>query len=101
MLKSEEIRQKYPFFRKSLMILKRSGLRVVAFAVAQFAKKSEKTCDFVDIEYQKRISHSVTGWLSLYPILPRMLQMHPASHSYFMSIDKPTVVLEILGVNSV
>jgi len=50
----------------------------------------------VDIEYQQLISHShsVTRCLSLYPSLPRMLQMHPASHSYFMSIDKPTVVLK-------
>jgi len=34
-----------------------------------------------------------------------MLQMYPASHSYFISIDKPTDVLkhflEILRVNSV
>jgi len=45
----------------------------------------------VDIEYQKLLSHS--QWLLLYPSLPRMLQMYPDSHSYFMSIDKPTVVL--------
>ena len=51
-------------------------------------------CDFVDIAYQKLISRSVTRWLSLYPSLPRMLQLYPASHSYFMSIDKPTVVLK-------
>ena len=37
-----------------------SELRVVAFA--QFAKKSEMTCDFVDIEFQKLISRSVTRW---------------------------------------
>jgi len=48
----------------------------------------------VDIEYQKLISHSVTRWLSLYPSLPRMLQMYPASHSYFKSIDKPTFVVK-------
>jgi len=43
--------------------------------------------------------------MSLYPSLLRMVQMYPASHSYSMSIDKPTVVLkrcfEILLVNSV
>jgi len=48
----------------------------------------------VDIEFQKLISHAVTGWLSLYPTLNRMLQMNPASDSHFMSIDKPTVVLK-------
>jgi len=73
------------------MILKLSELRVVAFT--KFAKESEKIIvTFVDIEYQKLISHSVTRWLSLYLSLPRMLQMYPASQSYFMSIDKPTVV---------
>jgi len=57
-------------------------------------------CDFVDIEHQKLISHSITRWLSLCPSLPRMLQMYPASHSYFMSIDKPTVILKRFSGNS-
>jgi len=44
--------------------LKLGELHVTAFA--QFAKKGEKDyCDFVDIAYQKRISRSVTKWLSL------------------------------------
>jgi len=51
-------------------------------------------CDFLDIEYQKLICRSVARRLSLYRCLPRMLQLYPASNSYFMSIDKPTVVLE-------
>ena len=59
-------------------------------------KESKDHCDFVDIEYQKLISHCVTGWLSLYPCFPRMLQMYQASHSYFMSSDKPSVVLKRL-----
>jgi len=62
------------------MILKLSDVRVVAFT--KFAKESEKTCDFVDIEHQKLISHIVTRWLSLYPSLPEMLQIYPASYSY-------------------
>jgi len=48
----------------------------------------------VDIVYQNLSSHSVTRWLSLYPSLSRMLQMYPASHSFFMSIDKPTAFLK-------
>ena len=51
-------------------------------------------CEFVDMEYQKLLSHSVTRWLSLYPSLSRMLQMYPALQSYFMSIDRPPVVLK-------
>jgi len=72
------------------MILKLSELRKVAFT--KFTKESEKTI----VAYQKLISHSVINLLSLYPSLPmqRMLQMYPASHSYFMSIDRPTVVLK-------
>jgi len=63
-------------------------------------------CDFVDIEYQTLISRSVTRWLPLYRSLPRMLQLYPASNSYFMSsMNTPTVVqkrfLEILWANSV
>jgi len=82
------------------MFLRLSELRVVAFA--QFAKKSKKKdyCDFVDIESQKLIFHGVTRWLSLYRSMPRMLQLYPASNSYFMSIDKPTVILKRFFGNS-
>jgi len=52
------------------------------------------------IEYQKLIAHSVTRWLSLYLSLPSLLQMQPASHSYFMSIHKPTVVPKLFFGNS-
>ena len=53
--------------------------------------------DFVDTEYQKLISRK---WLSFYRSLSRMLQLHPASNSYCMSIDKPTVVLKRFFGNS-
>jgi len=61
------------------MIFKLSELRVVAFT--KFAREWKDYCDFVDLEQQKPISHSVTRWLSLYPCLPMMLQMYPASQS--------------------
>jgi len=81
------------------MILKLSELRVIA--CAQFAKNEWKDyCDFVDIEFQKLISHYVTRWLSIYPCLPRKLQMYLASHPYFISIDKPTVALKRFSGNS-
>jgi len=79
--------------------LKLSELRVVAFA--QFAKKSEKTIVTLWIlSTKKLISHSVTGWLSLYRSLPRMLLLYPASNSYFISIDTPAVVLKRFFGNS-
>jgi len=59
------------------MILKMSELCVVAFA--QFAKKSVKIIVNFWILSVKNISHSVTRWLSLYPSLPRMLQMYSVS----------------------
>ena len=75
--------------------MKLSELHVVALAFAQFAKKGGKDyCDFVDIAYQNRISLRVARWLLLYRSLPRMFQLYPVSNSYFMSIDKPTVVLK-------
>ena len=57
----------------------------------------------VDIEYQKYISRSVTRWLSLYRSLPRMLQLYPASNSYFMTSRLLfwNIFLEILWANSV
>jgi len=86
------------------MILNLSEFRVVA--LAKFAKESKKTCDFVDIEYQKLISHSVTRWLSFYGSLPRMLQMYPASHSYLCPSASQllfwnVIFLEILWANTV
>jgi len=57
-------------------------------------------CGFVGIESQKLIFRGVTRWLSLYRSLPRMLQLYPSSNSYFMSIDKPTVILKRFFGNS-
>jgi len=104
MLKNEEIRQKYAFFRKGLNDFEAEW--IMCGCIYKVHEREWKDyCDFVDIEYQKLIAHNVTRWLSLYPSLPRMLQMYAASHSYFMSIHKPTVVLklflEILWANSV
>jgi len=84
-LKNEEIRQKYTIFRKGLNDFEAEW--ITCSCICTVRKKEWKDhCDFVNIEYQKRISP--------YPNLPRMLQMYPASHSSFMSIDKPTVVLK-------
>jgi len=99
MLKNEKIRQKYPFLGKGEIFLKLSELRVVAFA--QFAKKSEKIIATLWICVQKKLlSHSATRWLSLFRSFPRMLQLYPASNSYFMSIDKSAVVLKRFFGNS-
>ena len=51
-------------------------------------------CDFVDVEYQKLLSHCITRWLSLYPSISRMIDMFPALQSYFLSIAKSPVNLK-------
>ena len=104
MLKNEEIRQRYPFFRKGLNYFEAEW--ITCGCICTVGKEEWKDyCDFVDSGYQKLISRSVTRWLSLYRNLPRMLQLYPASHSYFMSIDMPAVALkrflEIIWANSV
>ena len=57
------------------------------------------------VGYQKLNFRSITRWLSVYRSMPRILQLYPVSNLYFMSIDRPTVVLkrflEILWANSV
>jgi len=93
MLKNEEIRQKYPFFRKGLNNFEAEWI-TCGYIYKVCRREWKDYCDFVNIEYQKLIAHSVTRCLSLYPTLPRILQMYPASHSYFMSIRKSTVVLK-------
>ena len=69
MPKNEEIRQKYPFFRKGLNDFEAEWI-TCACIFKVHKRKWKDYCDFVDIEYQKLISHSVTRWLSPYPSLP-------------------------------
>ena len=105
MLWDEEIRQKYPFFRKELNYFEAEWITCGCICTVR-KEEWKHSCDFVEIDHQKLISRSVTKWLSLSRSLPRMLQLYPASNSYFMSIEKTTVVLkrvflEILWANSV
>jgi len=99
MLKSEEIRQKHSYFRKGLNDFEAEWI-ACGWICTVCKKELKGHCDFVDTEHQKLIPHSVTRWLSLYPRLPRMLQMYLVSHSNIMSIDKPTVVLKRFFGNS-
>ena len=57
-------------------------------------------CVFVEIEFKKLLSHTMIRWLLLYPSLSRMIHMYPAIQSYFLSIDKPPVLLKHFFENS-
>ena len=61
MLKNDEIRDKYLFFRKGLNDFEAEW--ITCGCIYKIRKREWKDyCDFVDIEYQKLISHSVTRW---------------------------------------
>jgi len=99
MLKNEEIRQKYPFSRIGLNYFEAEWITCGCMCTVR-KEEWKDYCDFVDIEYQKLISRSVTRWLPLYRSLPRMLQLYPASNWYFTSMGKPTVVQKRFFRNS-
>lgn len=44
-------------------------------------------CSFVEIEYKDLLKHSSSRWLSLYPVINRILEIFPALRSYFLSLD--------------
>lgn len=47
------------------------------------------------------MSHSKTRWLSLYPIIKRTLEMYQPLKSYFLSIDRPPIVLKTFFENPI
>ena len=51
-------------------------------------------CHFVDVEYRAILKHSSTRWLSLYPVINRLLQVYPALSSYFLSLESPPAILK-------
>lgn len=57
-------------------------------------------CTFVEIEYRKLLFHSKTRWLSLFPVINRVLQMFPALQSFFLSEDQPPIGLKTFFENS-
>lgn len=51
-------------------------------------------CDFVNIAYRDLLYHSKTRWLSLLPVVERLLSMFTSLKSYFLSEEKPPKMLE-------
>lgn len=51
-------------------------------------------CDFMQIEFRNLLYHSSTRWLSLYPVINRILQMFPALKSYFLSQENCPNILK-------
>ena len=44
-------------------------------------------CDFLDVQYRKFPNHGQTRWLTLYPLIERILQLWEPLKSYFLSND--------------
>jgi len=80
MLKNKKIRQKYLFYRKGLNDFEAEWITCGCICTVR-KKECKDYCDFVDIKYQKCISCSVTGWLSIYPSLPTQLDIHTSCPS--------------------
>lgn len=51
-------------------------------------------CEFVEVNYACLPTHSPTRWLSLLPMIERMLKLWPALKSYFLSIDSSPKILK-------
>ncbi|XP_058016180.1 uncharacterized protein LOC131186525 [Ahaetulla prasina] len=54
----------------------------------------QEYCEFVEVEYKRLLSHSKTRWLSLFPGITKLLQMHSALKSFFLGQSNPPAVLK-------
>ncbi|XP_032089989.1 uncharacterized protein LOC116519975 [Thamnophis elegans] len=54
----------------------------------------QEYCDFVEVEYKQLLSHVRTRWLSLFPGITKLLQMHSALKSFFLGQSNPPAVLK-------
>lgn len=44
-------------------------------------------CEFVNVQYKEVLSYGKTRFLSLFPVIDRILQLFPALKSYFLSLE--------------
>lgn len=51
-------------------------------------------CESVEVDFKVLLNHSKTRWLSLFPVIERVLKMYEPLKSYFLSLEKPPVVLK-------
>lgn len=51
-------------------------------------------CDYVEVSYQKLLSHSKTRWLSLFPAIERILSMYEPLKEYFLSTHGVPVTIK-------
>lgn len=51
-------------------------------------------CEYIEVNYEKLLSHSKTRWLSLFPAVERILKMYEPLKKYFLSTPQvPTVLV--------
>ena len=51
-------------------------------------------CEFTNCESKRLLSHSKTGWLSLFTGISRLLEMFSSLKSYFLSQEHPPIVIK-------
>jgi hypothetical protein len=56
-------------------------------------------CDSVDLHHKQLLKHCKTRWLSLFPAIERIIKLYPALKAYFLSLDKPPVILKTFFEN--
>ena len=57
-------------------------------------EKLKEYCEFANCEYKKFLSHCKTRWLSLFPGTSRLLEMFSPQKSYFLSKERPPIVIK-------
>ncbi|XP_033222612.1 uncharacterized protein LOC117176470 [Belonocnema kinseyi] len=56
-------------------------------------KELESFTDFVEVVYRPLLCHSKNRWLSLLPVVQRILEVFPALKTYFLSVEKSPKIL--------
>lgn len=70
------------------------------FSVYTVRTEALKTiCDYIEVNYEKLLSHSKTRWLSLFPAVERILKMYEPLKTYFLTTPQVPTVLVIFFEN--
>lgn len=51
-------------------------------------------CEYIDVNYEKLLSHSKTRWLSLFPAVDRILKMYEPLKEYFLTTPAVPMIIK-------